>query len=231
MTRRAIRGSAIRFRGDPFLEPGDGALVLHEDALITIEDGRILAVEDAAPALRDVPPDVEVTHYPGAILSPGFIDAHVHYPQMQMIGAAGEQLLEWLDRYTYVAERDFADAGHARDVAAALPARAAARRNDDGGGLLHRPSPVRGSLLRELDRFDTRMIAGKVLMDRNAPEALRDTAEAGYREFKRLIEAWHGKGRHSTRSRPASRRPAATSSSPPLRCSGASIREPMSRRT
>lgn len=193
--RRALRGAAISFRGDPFLVPSDEALTYHADALIQIEDGRIVNIKDAGPALASLSADIEVTHYPDAIICPGFIDAHVHYPQMQMIGAAGEQLLEWLDRYTFVAEQDFADKGHADDVARRF-LRELLRAGTTTASVYCTVHPQSvDAFFEESSRLNTRMIAGKVLMDRNAPAALLDTAEQGYCDSKRLIEAWHGKGR------------------------------------
>ena len=120
MKQRAIRGPAMTFRGDPFLSAAGEALHYWPDALIRIEDGKIISVEDADTGLKSLPADMPLTHYPDALICPGFIDAHVHYPQMQMIGAFGAELLEWLERYTFVAEQDFADAEHARDVAGRL---------------------------------------------------------------------------------------------------------------
>ncbi|MCX5516707.1 guanine deaminase [Kaistia algarum] len=193
--RRALRGPTLSFRGDPFRLPFEEAVHFRPDALIVIEDGVIVAVEDAATALAALPADIEVDHYPDAILSAGFIDAHVHYPQMQMIGAYGDELLAWLEKYTFVAEQDFADAAHASDVAGRF-LRELLRAGTTTAAVYCTVHP--GSVeafFTESERFNTRMIAGKVLMDRNAPEALRDTAETGYEQSKALIERWHGRGR------------------------------------
>lgn len=195
MTIRALRGAAISFRADPFLHPADEALDYRPDALILIEDGLITRVDDAESALADLPADIEVTHFRDAILCPGFIDAHVHYPQMQMIGAFGEQLLEWLDRYTFVAEQEFADPDHARTVAAGF-LRELLRAGTTTAAVYCTVHPQSvDAFFSESTRFNTRMIAGKLLMDRNAPQGLLDTAETGYRDSKALIEKWHGKGR------------------------------------
>jgi len=193
--RRAIRGPAISFRGDPFVLPFDEALAYWPDALILVEDGIIVSVGDAAAALPALPADLVVENYPDGLISAGFIDAHVHYPQMQMIGAYGDELLAWLEKYTFVAEQDFADDDHARDIAARF-LRELLRAGTTTAAVYCTVHP--GSVdafFAESERFNTRMIAGKVLMDRNAPEALRDDAETGYRQSKELIERWHGRGR------------------------------------
>src|SRR4051794_29964452 len=114
MTKRALRGAAITFKGDPFLTDPRETLVHHEDALVVVEDGRIASVGPYADADAR---GLDVEAFPDALIAPGFVDAHVHYPQTQIIGAFGEQLLDWLNRYTFVAEQDFADKGHADEAA------------------------------------------------------------------------------------------------------------------
>ncbi len=195
MAARAIRGTVARFRGDPFGAAGREALVFEEDQLILIEDGIITSIAPAEEALGALPSGIPVDHYPRAILSPGFIDAHVHYPQMEMIGAGGEELLEWLDRFTFPAESHFADPAHARDVAGRF-LRELLRAGTTTAAVycsVHAHSVE--AFFAESERFGTRMIAGKVLMDRNAPEALTDTTESGIADSAALIARWHGKGR------------------------------------
>lgn len=190
---RAIRGPAISFSGSPFLAPAEACFVHHPDALILIEDGRIAAVGPYDPAR--VPAGVVPVHYEAALIAPGFVDAHVHYPQVGMIGAYGEQLLAWLDRYTFPAELAFADPAHAQ-AAAALFFREilAAGTTTAAVYCTVHPHSVE-AFFAESERFNTRMVAGKVLMDRHAPEALRDDAERGYAESLALIRRWHGRGR------------------------------------
>ena len=112
-----------------------------------------------------------------------------------MIGAFGEGLLEWLNQYTFVAEQQFADPRHAEAVARVF-LRELLRAGTTTAPVYCTVHP--GSVdafFTESERWNTRMIAGKVLMDRNGPDALLDTAERGYAESKALIERWHGRGR------------------------------------
>ncbi|MCP1536206.1 guanine deaminase [Methylorubrum extorquens] len=190
---RAIRGQAVSLTGNPFLS--EGCLQHVADALILVEDGRITAFGDFADLSDRIPAGVAVTVYENALILPGLIDTHVHYPQLQMIASYGEQLLAWLEKYTFPAELQFADQAHAERVAKLF------FREILGAGTttavvyctVH-PGSVE-AFFAESARFNTRMIAGKVLMDRNAPAGLLDTAQRGYDESKALIDRWHGRGR------------------------------------
>lgn len=191
---RLIRGDVLTFTGDPFqIEPED-AMRLQADMVLCLEDGRIAwmrphAELDAETRARPM------VRYADAVICAGFIDAHVHYPQTQMIGAFGEHLLAWLDTYTYPAEQDFADPAHA-DLVAGLFMRELLRAGTTTAAVyctVHAHSV--DAFFRHSKSFGTRMIAGKVLMDRNAPPALLDTVESGEQDSRDLIRRWHGRGR------------------------------------
>jgi guanine deaminase len=104
----AIRGALVAFRGEPSVD--DDALVYEPDALVLMRDGHITACGATDALLPALPTGTPVTHYPGALVSAGFVDAHVHYPQLAVIGAGGLGLLDWLDRYTCPAEPRLAEA-------------------------------------------------------------------------------------------------------------------------
>ncbi len=192
---KALRGRALSFRDDPFrAEPRD-CVDWVEDALILVEDGRILDFGPYDQIAARLPDGIAPVEYGDGVLMPGFIDAHVHFPQLQMIGAFGAQLLEWLETYTFKAEQQFAERAHAERVAA-LFLRELLRAGTTTAMVyctVH-PQSVE-AFFGESARLNTRMIAGKVLMDRNAPAALLDTAERGYAESKALIDRWHRVGR------------------------------------
>ena len=191
----AIRGPAIGFRGDPFLLPPDQALWYEPDAVVAIRDHGITDVGPAAQVLARLPPATPVVRYPRALILPGFIDCHVHYPQLGIVGAAGHPLLDWLERYTFPAEAAFANPAHAARVAAVFLDQL--RRNGTTTaavyGTVH-PQSV-DALFDAALPTGLRIFAGKALMDRNAPPALLDSAQRGYDESKALIERWHGRGR------------------------------------
>ncbi|OVZ64618.1 guanine deaminase [Pigmentiphaga sp. NML030171] len=193
--RHALRGATLSFHADPFLSDPHASYTHLPDALVVIEDGRIAEAGPYDRLRASVEGSMPVAHYPDALILPGFVDTHIHYPQTQMIGAFGEQLLEWLNKYTFVTEQQFADPAHAGMVSE-LFLRELLRAGTTTAAVYCTVHP--GSVdafFQASQRFDTRMIAGKVLMDRNAPEALRDTVQSGYEDSRDLIRKWHGKGR------------------------------------
>ena len=192
---RAIRGSLVTFNGDPFVDGVEATRRYERDAVVAMDDGRIVDAGPASEVMRRLPAGTEVTQYANALITAGFVDCHVHYPQLPIIGAGGKPLLDWLSGYTFVAEERYGDADYARGVA-----RTYLRENLRNGittasvfCTVHAESA--DVLFEEAHALDLRMIAGKVLMDRNAPAALLDTAQRGYDESKALIGRWHGKGR------------------------------------
>jgi guanine deaminase len=192
---RAIRGAMLTFTGDPFAgDPGTG-LRYERDAIVAMANGRIVDCGPADAVAARLPYGTPITRYADALISAGFIDAHVHYPQLPVIGAGGKPLLEWLSAHTFPAEARYADLDHARLVAA--------RYLDENlrhgittaavFGTVH-PASV-DALFEDAQRRGMRMIAGKVLMDRHAPAELLDTATRGYDESKALIGRWHHRDR------------------------------------
>ncbi len=163
--------------------------------MVAIRGDRIVDVGATADVTAGLPSATPVVRHPRALILPGFIDCHVHYPQLEIVGAAGYPLLEWLERYTFPAEAAFADPVHADRIAAVFLDQL--RRNGTTTaavyGTVH-PQSVE-SLFAAALATGLRIFAGKALMDRNAPAALLDTAQRGYDESKALIARWHGRGR------------------------------------
>ncbi|MDH5240891.1 MAG: guanine deaminase [Gammaproteobacteria bacterium] len=181
-------GGATPKGSEPFLE-------CYEDGLLIVEDGHVVAVGDAATLLPQLGADADVSEFPGKVIVPGFIDCHVHFPQLDIIASYGEQLLDWLDRYAYPAEAKFADRGHAEAVAAAFLDELLRNGTTTAlvFGTVHAHSA--DAIFEAAEARGMRLIAGKVLMDINCPEYLRDDPVSAYTDSKALIERWHGKGR------------------------------------
>lgn len=191
---RALRGAMVTFDGDPFVDPA-GALRYESDAVVVVEDGRVDAAGPWTELRGELPAGIEVTHYPDALILPGFIDCHVHYPQTGIIGAFGRQLIDWLQEYTFVAEQGFGDRGHAR-AAADLFLGECLRAGTTTAAVFCTVHPESVDAFFEASAaLGMRNIAGKVLMDRNAPPALTETSEAGAEATRELIGRWHGRGR------------------------------------
>jgi guanine deaminase len=219
---RALRGRLLEFLDDPALVGAAASHRYHHDGLLVIEDGRIAAAGDASDLLAGLPSGTAVDHYPECLILPGLIDTHIHYPQTRVIASYGAQLLEWLHRYTFVEEQKFADPAYAATSARFFLDELL--RNGTTTAAVYcttHPASVE-AFLAESERRRTRMIAGKMMMDRNAPAALTDTAERGYDESKALLQAWHGRGRQLYAITP---RFALTSSEAQLEAAGALLRE------
>ena len=217
----AIRGALLTFTGDP-AQDGPRAVHHERDAIVAMAGGRIVdcgAAADVAPRLA---PGTPVTAYANALISAGFVDAHVHYSQLAVIGAGGLALLDWLDRHTFPAEARYADVAYAREAAAHYLDESL-RQGITTAAVFCTVHPHSVDALFEaaLAR-GLRTLAGKVLMDRHAPTALTDTAQRGYDESKALIDRWTGRGRLGYAITP---RFAATSSPAQLEAAAALWRE------
>jgi guanine deaminase len=217
-----LRGAVLTFRADPFLQPRAECFDYWPDGAVLLQGGRIVAAGPARVVEPQALASARRVDYPDCIISAGFVDTHVHYPQMQMLASYGAQLLEWLERYTFVVEQQFADAGHAARIAGIFLEELL--RNGTTTAAVYctvHPQSV-DAFFEASSRFDTLMLAGKVLMDRNAPAPLLDTPKQAYEESKALIGKWHGRGRQRYCITP---RFAGTSSREQLAVAGALWRE------
>lgn len=218
---KLLRGRVLSFTAEPQGPDDTDAYSYLEDGAILIADGRILAVgtHDTLSAQADGAKCID--HRPNLLMA-GFIDTHIHYPQVQVIASWGAQLLDWLNTYTFPAETRFADADHSATMARHFYDQLIAHGTTTAVAYcsVHRASA--DAYFAEAERRGMRMIGGKVLMDRNAPEGLRDTPQSGYDDSKALIADWHGKGRLSYAVTP---RFAITSSPTQLELAGALVAE------
>lgn len=192
---RAWRGPIVHSVADPAEVGLEASYEYFADGLLVTEHGRITGLGPAETLLPDLPRHAEVIACPNALITAGFIDTHIHYPQTDMIASYGEQLLDWLNNYTFPAEQRFADAEHAARTANVFLNELLRNGTTTAlvFGTVHAASV--DAFFSAAAARDLRMICGKVLMDRHAPDYLLDTAESGYADSKALIERWHGKGR------------------------------------
>lgn len=191
---RALRGRLLWFVADPH-DAGEAAHRYVADGVLVIEGGVIRAVGPAEAILPTLPAGAEIIDHHPHLIMPGFIDAHLHMPQTQVIASYGAQLMDWLNRYTFVEEQRLAQQGHPEKLATFLLDELLANGTTTAVIYCSVHPQSAHALFAESERRNTRMIAGKVMMDRNAPEALTDTAQSSYADSKALIERWHGRGR------------------------------------
>ena len=188
-----LLGQVLSFDGDPFVLGPEAARV---NEAVLVDSGRIRAVGNAN-TLRSVHPQARVTDYGKALISAGFVDAHVHYPQTAIIASWGKRLIDWLNQYTFPEEMRFADPAYAAEVATRYFDLALAHGTTSmcSYATIH-PASV-DAFFDQAQARGLRAFAGKTCMDRNAPEGLRDTAQSAYDDSKALLTKWHGKDRLS----------------------------------
>ncbi|MBH2707919.1 guanine deaminase [Serratia marcescens] len=165
------------------------------DGLLLLNEGTIVWFGSWQQGEALLPPGFAVTEYRDKPIVPGFIDTHIHYPQTEMIGAYGDQLLGWLNNYTFPTESRYGCEQHADEMSAFFLRELLSNGTTTAlvFGSVH-PQSV-DALFTQAQALNMRLIAGKVMMDRHAPEALLETPEQSYRQTRELIERWHGKGR------------------------------------
>lgn len=193
----AVRGCIVNCRHDPGEGDDPNAFEVFEDGLLVIDRGRIAHIGPAVELLASCDDNMPVDDQRGRLIVPGFIDTHIHYAQTDMIASYGEQLLTWLERYTFPTEGRFSDRAVA-DETAAFFIEELLRNGTTSAlvlGTVH-PESVEAIFDQARSR-GMRLAAGKVLMDRNAPTYLCDAPGDGYRESCELIERWHGVDRLS----------------------------------
>ena len=189
------RGQLLSFVSDPGVGADAASYRFYADGALLVDGGRIAALGSADSILAALPNDFPVVDHGRRLLLPGFIDTHIHYPQTDVIAAGGRQLLDWLENHTFVEERRFGDPQHAAEVSEFFLDELA--RNGTTTAQVFctvHPASVE-AFFSAADRRHLRMIAGKVLMDRNAPPELCDSPAAADRESRMLLERWHGRDR------------------------------------
>lgn len=217
-----ITARTLSFIDDPGIVGEERSYEFHEKGAIVVDDDGSIAWSGSAVDLPAEHRDLPSTGYGDKIVMAGFVDAHLHFPQYRMIAAFGKDLLDWLNRYTFIEEQRYADAGFARQAAAKFLDELV--RNGITSCLAFSTiHPVAlDALFEEALQRGMALVSGKTMMDCNAPKGLSDTAETGYRESKELIAKWHGVGRLQYAITP---RFAVTSSEAQLEATGVLKRE------
>ena len=222
MTTTLLRGRTLSFIRWPDSIDDHGAYAYEEDGGLLLKDGRIVAAGAYADVAAQADAEVQTIDHRPHLLLPGFIDAHVHVPQMQIIASYGAELLDWLNTYTFPEESKFNNSQHGRRIARLFVDEMVRHGTTTVVAYcsVHKES-VQAFFAEAHDR-NLLVVAGKVMMDRNAPDAVLDTPQSSYDDTKALIAEWHGKGRQHYVITP---RFAITSSPEQMEMAGALARE------
>lgn len=193
MQKQLFRARIAHFP-DTTCTPESDIVVFHDGALV-IEDEKVVALGEYQP-VSEAHADAVVHDFQDKWLLPGFIDSHLHYPQTEVMGRFGEQLLNWLENYTFPAEEKFSQQDYARTMASLFLGECL--KNGTTTGLVFSTvhKDATDTLFETASAINMGLVAGKVCMDRNCPPALQDTAESAQRDSVALIERWHNQGRN-----------------------------------
>ena len=189
-----LTGRSLSFDGDPTVNPE--SVRYTEKGAVLLADGHIVWTGQAGDEPADFSAGAARHDYGDNLILPGFVDGHVHYPQIGVIASFGAQLLDWLEKYTFPEEARFSDPDYADRTAKLFLDLLLANGTTTAAVYCTVHPESADAFFAESSARNLRMIAGKILMDRNAPDSVRDTAQSGYDETKLLIEKWHGQGRN-----------------------------------
>lgn len=193
---RGIRGGVLTFKDNPFVKIPEECYDYYEDGLVVVEDGHIIAVGDYQTVSADFPSLSDIDHYQDSLIMPGLVDCHSHYVQSPMIGSCGDTLLEWLNEYTFPTEIKSRDKKFADEVACMFFHQILSQGTTTANVFSTTFESSVDAFFEESERYNTRMISGKVLQDRNLPDALKDaTAEESIELTEKLLRKWHNRGR------------------------------------
>jgi len=192
--QKLLLGQTLGFSADPFDVPVESAAQHNRRGGVVLEGGRILAVGDGD-SLRAAYPAAAVTDYGDGLITAGFVDAHVHYPQTAIIASWGKQLIDWLNTYTFPEETRFADPAVAAASAETYFDLALAHGTTSMCSFCTIHNTSVDAFFAAAEARNMRVAAGRTCMDRNAPDGLRDTARSAYDDSRALGARWHGRGR------------------------------------
>ncbi|MBL4805827.1 MAG: guanine deaminase [Rhodobacteraceae bacterium] len=191
-----LLGQTLSFSANPWQVPVDDAVQHVRRGAVLIDGGLIRAV-GPADDLKTKYPEAKITDYGDHLIIAGFIDSHAHFSQTAIIASWGKRLIDWLNTYTFPEETRFHDAKYAAQVAETyLDLNLSNGITTACAYCTIHPESV-DAYFTAAQKRGLRMMGGKVMMDRNAPDGLRDTAQSGYDDSKALLRKWHGKDRLS----------------------------------
>lgn len=222
MTTILVRGRTLSFLRYPNSKDDHAAYRYEEDGGLLIADGKIVAAGPYDEVSAKAGEGVEIIDHRPHLVLPGFVDCHVHMPQMQVIASYGTELLDWLNIYTFPEESKFRDAQHGRRIARLFLDEMLRQGTTTVAAYCSVHKESAEAFFAESHDRNMLNVAGKVMMDRNAPEVVLDTPQSSYDDTKALIAEWHGRGRQHYAITP---RFAITSTPEQMEMAGALMRE------
>jgi len=189
-----IRGRVLSFLSEPMNVTDSNSYIFIKDGALAISEGKIVGRGEYADISAVNKGAKTIDHRPHLLMA-GFIDPHIHFVQMQVVASYAANLLEWLNKYTFIEEQKFAKLDHASMIATAFFDELIANGTTTASAYCSVHSNSVEAFFSEAKKRNMAMIAGKVMMDRNCPNELQDNAQSSYDDSKKLIEKWHGQGR------------------------------------
>ncbi|WP_069300636.1 guanine deaminase [Neptunicoccus sediminis] len=189
-----LRGRTLTFHHRPEGVEDTAAYSYVENGAVLMRGAKIIASGDYD-QVRKAGPQAEVIDHRPHLITAGFIDTHVHFPQVQVIASWGRQLLDWLNGYVFPEEARFIDPAHADEMAGRFLDLLSDHGTTTAVAFCSVHATSVEAYFTAAAARNMRMIGGKVMMDRNAPDNLRDTPQSGFEDSAELIAKWHGKGR------------------------------------
>ena len=195
MKNSIIRGRTLTFNRKPSSANDTGSFNYSDDSAILIKDGIIEKIGSFEEIKSKLPNNINIIDHRPNLIVPGFIDTHLHFPQVQIVASYASNLLEWLNKYTFIEEQKYRNISHSKAMAKKFFDTLINHGTTTAAAYCAvYPESVEAFFQESHDR-NMLMLGGKVLMDRNAPKDLLDTPKSSYDDTNRLIKKWHGTGR------------------------------------
>ena len=191
---KIIKGRILQFVGNPFEVPIEKSVKVYEGGSLLIK-GKFIAEIDYYSVLKKKYPDAYVYDYKDKLITAGFIDCHMHYPQTGIIASYGERLLDWLNKYTFPEELRFKNYDYAQNVASLTLDLCIKNGTTTASSFCTTSIESVNAFFNEAKKRKMLVVGGRTCMDRNAREDLLDTPKSSYDESEKLIKQWHDKDR------------------------------------
>ncbi|TYC63191.1 guanine deaminase [Rhodobacterales bacterium] len=192
---KIYRGRLLSFAARPSGPDDTSAYSYEEDGALLVEGATIRGSGSFQSIMASAPEGTAVIDHRPHLIVPGFIDTHIHFPQAQVIASWADQLLDWLNDYTFPEEQKFADKSHGKRIAGAFYDALISNGTTTAAAYCSSHINSVDAYFEEAEARGMLMLGGKTMMDRNAPPALCDTAQSSYDDSKAMLEKWHGRGR------------------------------------